>query len=74
VAEGVGTALLVAAIVGSGVMAERLAGGNAALTLLANSLATGAALIALIFHLRADLRSCRRLRITVQRSAELILR
>ena len=48
-AEGVGTALLVAAVVGSGIMAERLAGGNGALALLANSLATGCALIALIF-------------------------
>lgn len=48
-AEGVGTALLVAAVVGSGIMAERLAGGNGALALLANSLATGLALIALIF-------------------------
>jgi glycerol uptake facilitator-like aquaporin len=48
-AEGIGTALLVAAVVGSGIMAERLAGGNAALALLANSLATGAALVALIF-------------------------
>jgi glycerol uptake facilitator-like aquaporin len=48
-AEGVGTALLVAAVVGSGVMAERLSGGNAALALLANSLATGCALATLIF-------------------------
>ncbi len=48
VAEGVGTALLLAAIVGSGIMAERLAGGNLALALLANSLATGGALVALI--------------------------
>jgi glycerol uptake facilitator-like aquaporin len=40
--------MLLAAVVGSGVMAERLAGGNAALTLLANTLATGAALVALI--------------------------
>lgn len=47
-AEGVGTALLLAAVVGSGVMAERLAGGNLALALLVNTLATGAALIALI--------------------------
>jgi glycerol uptake facilitator-like aquaporin len=47
-AEGVGTALLLATVVGSGIMAERLAGGNAALALLANSLATGAALAALI--------------------------
>ena len=48
-AEGTGTALLVAAVVGSGIMAERLSNGNAALALLANSIATGAALIALIF-------------------------
>ena len=47
-AEAVGTALLLAAIVGSGIMAERLAGGNLALALLANSLATGGALVALI--------------------------
>src|SRR5687767_5443071 len=48
VAEGIGTAMLLAAVVGSGIMGERLAGGNAALALLANSLATGAALVALI--------------------------
>src|SRR5580692_591454 len=48
VAEALGTALLLAAIVGSGIMAERLAGGNLALALLANSLATGGALVALI--------------------------
>jgi glycerol uptake facilitator-like aquaporin len=48
VAEGVGTALLLAAVVGSGIMAERLAGGNAALALLANAIATGGALLALI--------------------------
>lgn len=47
-AEFLGTALLVAAIVGSGIMAERLASGNVALALLANTLATGAALVALI--------------------------
>ena len=47
-AEFTGTAFLVAAIVGSGVMAERLSGGNVALALLANTLATGAALVALI--------------------------
>ena len=47
-AEAVGTALLLAAVVGSGIMGERLAQGNAALALLANSLATGFALIALI--------------------------
>jgi glycerol uptake facilitator-like aquaporin len=48
VAEGVGTALLLAIVVGSGIMAERLAAGNAAVALLANALATGAGLIALI--------------------------
>lgn len=47
-AEALGTALLLATVVGSGIMGERLAGGNVALALLANSLATGAALIALI--------------------------
>jgi glycerol uptake facilitator-like aquaporin len=46
--EFLGTAFLVAAVVGSGVMGERLAAGNAALALLANTLATGAALVALI--------------------------
>jgi len=48
VAEALGTALLLAAIVGSGIMGERLAGGNIAIALLANTLATGAALVALI--------------------------
>jgi len=48
VAEALGTAMLLAAVVGSGIMAERLAGGNAAITLLANTIATGAALVALI--------------------------
>ena len=48
VAEGIGTAFLLAAIVGSGIMAERLSSGNVALALLANSIATGAALISLI--------------------------
>ena len=47
-AEFVGTALLLAAVVGSGIMGERLAGGNVAIALLANALATGAALVALI--------------------------
>src|ERR1700688_3297702 len=47
-AETVGTALLLAAVVGSGIMGERLAGGNTAIALLANTLATGAALVALI--------------------------
>jgi len=48
VAEAVGTALLLAAVVGSGIMGEQLAGGNVAIALLANTLATGAALVALI--------------------------
>jgi glycerol uptake facilitator-like aquaporin len=48
VAEFVGTALLLAAVVGSGIMGERLAGGNVAIALLANTLATGATLVALI--------------------------
>jgi glycerol uptake facilitator-like aquaporin len=47
-AEFVGTALLLAAVVGSGIMAERLCGGNVGLALLANALATGGALIALL--------------------------
>jgi glycerol uptake facilitator-like aquaporin len=47
-AEAVGTAFLLAAIVGSGVMAERLSGGNEALALLCNSTATGAILVVLI--------------------------
>jgi glycerol uptake facilitator-like aquaporin len=48
VAEGLGTALLLAIVVGSGIMAERLAGGNLAIALLANAIATGAGLVALI--------------------------
>lgn len=48
VAEATGTALLLAAVVGSGIMAERLSGGNQAVALLANTIATGAALVALI--------------------------
>src|ERR671932_62167 len=47
-AEAIGTALLLAAVVGSGIMGERLAGGNVGLALLANTLATGAGLVALI--------------------------
>jgi len=50
-AESVGTALLLAAVVGSGIMAERLAGGNLALALLCNTLATAVALFALIVTL-----------------------
>lgn len=49
VSELIGTALLVTAVVGSGIMGERLAGGNAAIALLANSIATGAVLVTLIF-------------------------
>jgi len=48
VAEALGTAFLLAAVVGSGIMGERLAGGNVAIALLANTLATGATLVALI--------------------------
>lgn len=48
VSEAVGTAMLLAAVVGSGIMGERLSGGNIALALLANTIATGAALVALI--------------------------
>jgi glycerol uptake facilitator-like aquaporin len=47
-AEFLGTGFLVAAVVGSGIMAERLSAGNAAIALLANTIATGAALVALI--------------------------
>jgi len=48
VAEVVGTALLLAVVVGSGIMGERLSGGNVAIALLANTVATGAGLVALI--------------------------
>jgi len=47
-AEAVGTALLLAAVVGSGIMAQRLSGGNLAIALLANAIATGGALVAII--------------------------
>src|SRR5436309_5565028 len=47
-AEGLGTAILVATVVGSGIMAERLAGGNQAVALLGNTIPTGAILIVLI--------------------------
>lgn len=47
-AEFIGTGLLLAVVVGSGIMGERLAGGNAAIALLANSIATGGGLVALI--------------------------
>ena len=48
VSEAIGTGLLVAAVVGSGIMGERLSAGNVALALLVNTVATGAALVALI--------------------------
>jgi len=48
VAEAVGTAFLLATIVGSGIMAQRLSGGNVAVALLANAIATGGALVCLI--------------------------
>jgi glycerol uptake facilitator-like aquaporin len=51
VAEAVGTAFLLAAVVGSGIMGERLAGGNTGIALLANTVSTGAALVALILAL-----------------------
>ncbi len=47
-AEGIGTAILVATVVGSGIMAERLAGGNQAIALLGNTIPTGAILVVLI--------------------------
>jgi glycerol uptake facilitator-like aquaporin len=48
VCEGLGTAFLLAAVVGSGIMAQKLSGGNAALALLGNTLPTGAILVVLI--------------------------
>src|ERR1041385_996790 len=48
VAEGLGTAFLLAVVIGSGIMGERLAGGNVAIALLANTLAAGAGLVVLI--------------------------
>ncbi|MGC1963745.1 MAG: aquaporin, partial [Candidatus Sulfotelmatobacter sp.] len=51
VAEFLGTAFLLAAVVGSGIMGERLAGGNVAIALLANTLSTGAILVVLILTL-----------------------
>jgi glycerol uptake facilitator-like aquaporin len=49
VAEGLGAAFLLAAVVGSGIMGQKLAGGTIAIALFANTLATGAALMTLIF-------------------------
>src|SRR5207253_3661598 len=67
VSEAIGTGFLVAAVVGSGIMGERLAGGNGAVALLVNTIATGAALVALICtfgpisgaHLNPDRKSTR---------------
>lgn len=53
VAEALGTAFLLAVVVGSGIMGEQLSGGNDAITLLANSLATGAGLLAILLTLRS---------------------
>jgi|SRR5262245_15249642 len=50
-AEGLGTAILLAAVVGSGIMGERLSGGSVGIALLANTLATGATLVAIILAL-----------------------
>ncbi len=47
-AEGLGTAILVATVVGSGIMAERLAGGNQAVALLCNTIPTGAILVVIV--------------------------
>ncbi|MFZ1217133.1 MAG: aquaporin family protein, partial [Pseudolabrys sp.] len=48
VAEALGSAILVATVVGSGIMAEQLAGGNQAIALLGNTIPTGAILVVLI--------------------------
>ena len=56
VAEAVGTMMLLATVVGSGIMAERLSGGNSGVALLANAIATGAVLYVLILEARPDLR------------------
>jgi hypothetical protein len=56
VAEALGTALVLAAVLGSSIMGEQLAGGNVVTTLLANTIATGAALV-LDSHLRTEFRS-----------------
>jgi len=63
-AEGLGTALLVATVVGSGIMAERLAGGNQAIALLGNTIPTGAILVVIItifgpLPARISIRRCR---------------
>ena len=57
-AEALGTALLVATVVGSGIMAETLAGGSLGLALLANTIATGAILFVLITVLGPVFENC----------------
>ena len=52
VVECLGTAFLLATVVGSGIMGERLAGGNVAIALLGNTIATGAILVVLILILK----------------------
>jgi glycerol uptake facilitator-like aquaporin len=62
VAKGIGTALLLAAAVGSGIMGERLTGGNIAAAPLTNTQATGAALVALLLafgHISGEVTACR---------------
>jgi glycerol uptake facilitator-like aquaporin len=62
VAEGIGTALLLAAVVGSGIMGERRAGGSIAVALLPNTSATVAALVALLLafdHISGEVSACR---------------
>ena len=54
--EALGTALLLAAVIGSGIMGDRLSQGNVAIALLANTLATGATLVAPDSHIRSYLR------------------
>jgi glycerol uptake facilitator-like aquaporin len=62
-AEFLGTALLLAAVVGSGIMGDRLSGGNVAIALLANTIATGATLVTLILrYFGAPLKACGRVR------------
>ena len=70
-AEFIGTAGLLATVIGSGIMGETLAGGNVAIALLGNTIATGAILVVLIWVFRSDLRrafqSCRYDRILGER-------
>ena len=56
-AEALGTAILVATVVGSGIMAQRLAGGNQAIALLGNTIPTGTILVVIITILRPHIGS-----------------